>query len=131
MYSTQQQQADQMFWLVFLGAWFLGAVFFAIIGSIIGDSKNRRSEGAILGLLFGVIGIIAIAVMKDPTIRPLASAGWLVDPYGEHQYRWWDGTGWSQQVSDNGVQSVAYPAAPRPQTVQPVQPNPPPPVQPH
>ena len=29
--------------------------------------------------------------------------GWHPDPQGRHQYRFWDGTIWTDQVSDNGV----------------------------
>ena len=30
-------------------------------------------------------------------------ASWLPDPDGRHQYRWFDGTSWTDQVSDDGV----------------------------
>jgi uncharacterized membrane protein YhaH (DUF805 family) len=30
-------------------------------------------------------------------------AGWQPDPYGRHQYRYWDSTQWTRHVSDNGV----------------------------
>lgn len=32
-------------------------------------------------------------------------ASWQPDPSGRHQYRWWDGVGWSDAVADKGVQS--------------------------
>jgi hypothetical protein len=31
-------------------------------------------------------------------------AGWQPDPSGRHEYRWWDGTGWSDAVVDRGVE---------------------------
>ncbi len=31
-------------------------------------------------------------------------AGWLPDPTGRHEYRWWDGSGWSDVVADGGVE---------------------------
>ena len=31
---------------------------------------------------------------------------WLPDPAGLHQLRWWDGTVWTEHVSDNGTQSI-------------------------
>jgi hypothetical protein len=40
-------------------------------------------------------------------------AGWHDDPIGAHQLRYWDGTRWTEHVSDNGVQSVA-PLTPTP-----------------
>lgn len=30
-------------------------------------------------------------------------ASWRPDPAGRHQYRYWDGSGWTDQVSDDGV----------------------------
>lgn len=32
--------------------------------------------------------------------------GWHRDPHGRHEYRWWDGAGWTDQVADNGVAAV-------------------------
>ena len=31
---------------------------------------------------------------------------WYPDPAGRLQYRFWDGAAWTDQVSDNGVQSA-------------------------
>lgn len=33
-------------------------------------------------------------------------ARWIADPSSRHQLRYWDGTKWTEHVSDNGVQSV-------------------------
>lgn len=33
-------------------------------------------------------------------------AGWYADPTGRHTYRYWDGTAWSNQVSDGGTTGV-------------------------
>jgi Protein of unknown function (DUF2510) len=44
-----------------------------------------------------------------------AQAGWQPDPTGRFQYRYWDGTAWSQHVSTNGAQqSDPLGAAPTP-----------------
>jgi hypothetical protein len=32
--------------------------------------------------------------------------GWLPDPAGRHQYRYWDGAGWTDNVADGGVAST-------------------------
>ncbi len=32
--------------------------------------------------------------------------GWLADPTKRHQYRYWDGSTWTEHVADNGVQGV-------------------------
>ena len=37
---------------------------------------------------------------------PTASAGWFPDPGGRHQWRYWDGTRWTDAVADQGVTGV-------------------------
>jgi Protein of unknown function (DUF2510) len=32
--------------------------------------------------------------------------GWLPDPTGRHQYRYWDGARWTENVADGGVASI-------------------------
>lgn len=34
------------------------------------------------------------------------AAGWNPDPTGRHEYRYWDGATWTDDVSDNGVTAV-------------------------
>jgi hypothetical protein len=36
-------------------------------------------------------------------------AGWQPDPHGRHEYRYWDGAAWTDQVSDGGVVSTDPP----------------------
>ncbi|HEV2361620.1 MAG TPA: DUF2510 domain-containing protein [Acidimicrobiales bacterium] len=33
-------------------------------------------------------------------------AGWLTDPSGRHEYRYWNGTGWTKHVSDKGKRAT-------------------------
>ncbi|PKQ19840.1 MAG: hypothetical protein CVT66_08245 [Actinobacteria bacterium HGW-Actinobacteria-6] len=37
---------------------------------------------------------------------PSVPAGWHPDPHGRHELRFWDGSQWTSNVSDAGVQSV-------------------------
>lgn len=46
--------------------------------------------------------------MSDPT-QP---ANWHADPTGRHQYRYWNGTEWTDQVADNQVTSTDPPLMP-------------------
>lgn len=43
---------------------------------------------------------------NDPHTR---APGWYPDPWGQHEYRWFDGATWSDHVSSHGRQSVAPP----------------------
>jgi hypothetical protein len=36
---------------------------------------------------------------------------WHPDPYGRHEYRYWNGTVWTEHVADNGVSGVDHVAA--------------------
>lgn len=47
---------------------------------------------------------------------------WEPDPFGRHQYRWFDGQGWTENVSDDGVVSADAPdpgGAPPPGAAEP------------
>lgn len=43
------------------------------------------------------------SVMGD--VPAAVPAGWLADPTGRHQYRYWDSVQWTSSVSDDGVAS--------------------------
>jgi hypothetical protein len=36
---------------------------------------------------------------------PIVPAGWKADPTGRHQFRYWDGSLWTENVADAGVQA--------------------------
>ncbi|HEV3134497.1 MAG TPA: DUF2510 domain-containing protein [Acidimicrobiia bacterium] len=40
-----------------------------------------------------------------PTAAP-GAPGWAADPYGRHQWRYWDGSRWTDQVADGSTQST-------------------------
>jgi hypothetical protein len=44
----------------------------------------------------------APAATATPTVPP----GWKADPTGRHQFRYWAGTQWTENVADNGTQST-------------------------
>ena len=45
--------------------------------------------------------------MAQPTPAPgLVPAGWQPDSTRRHEYRFWDGTRWTEQVSDHGTRGV-------------------------
>jgi Protein of unknown function (DUF2510) len=43
---------------------------------------------------------------KDGTSMNSPAAGWLPDPTSRHEYRYWDGTRWTDDVADRGVAST-------------------------
>ncbi|MGH9125918.1 MAG: DUF2510 domain-containing protein [Acidimicrobiales bacterium] len=47
-----------------------------------------------------------LAPTEPPTVTSAAPAGWLPDPRGHHQLRYWDGGAWTEHVSDSGVTGV-------------------------
>lgn len=42
---------------------------------------------------------------QDADARPTVPAGWKADPTGRHQFRYWDGFQWTENVADAGEQS--------------------------
>ena len=55
---------DGSTWFIAIG---VAAIVCAIIGTAVGDTKDRSKEGFFLGLLLGVIGIVIVAVMPPST----------------------------------------------------------------
>ncbi len=43
--------------------------------------------------------------MNDAPID--STPGWKPDPEGDHEYRWWDGSAWTNFVADDGVARAA------------------------
>jgi hypothetical protein len=50
------------------------------------------------------------AIPAPPTVR--VPAGWLADPMGEHELRYWDGAGWTSHVHDYAVSAPLEAPAP-------------------
>ena len=48
----------------------------------------------------------APAAPSAPPIAPPVAPGWASDPYGRHQWRYWDGGRWTDQVADGSTQST-------------------------
>ncbi|MGH9211880.1 MAG: DUF2510 domain-containing protein [Acidimicrobiales bacterium] len=46
--------------------------------------------------------------------------GWFPDPVGRHEFRWWDGTSWSDIVADQGAESVDRLDAHQPEAARPI-----------
>ena len=81
----------------------------------------QRSEwgwfaGIIVGLVLGIVGPVIAGVYlllrrgEDTSVAPAsgaAGAGWFDDPDGSHEHRYWDGTVWTDQVSNQGVTSTS------------------------
>src|SRR5438270_470786 len=43
--------------------------------------------------------------VASPAAAP-GAPGWAADPYGRHQWRYWDGNRWTEQVADGSTQST-------------------------
>jgi hypothetical protein len=73
-------------------------------------AEKAAGKGAKRGRKSGVVpeppeppsGVRPGVVVPPP---PGTTAQWLADPAGVHELRWWDGTAWTSQVSDNGATS--------------------------
>jgi hypothetical protein len=121
--------------LVLLGTIILSAVvalcaFIGIIGTIglssdVFEVTIPEKIGEIMELLGG--GAVAVAAgllalrgqslvpapvrtPAPPATAPTAAApggpGWGADPFGRHQWRYWDGTRWTDQVADGSTQGT-------------------------
>ena len=59
----------------------------------------------VVPILFLVLLVKLLVGRKSTTGAPLAPAGWLADPAGRHELRYWSATAWTAHVSDSGAQS--------------------------
>lgn len=44
--------------------------------------------------------------LTDETFAPSSPPQWSADPTGKHQHRYWDGTRWTEHVSDHGIAAI-------------------------
>jgi len=51
-------------------------------------------------------GTAPSAAPSAPPTAPPVAPGWAADPYGRHQWRYWDGSRWTDQVADGSTQST-------------------------
>jgi hypothetical protein len=120
----------------FVAVWLALALVGGAVGYAIGNNKGQGAVGFWLGLLLGFVGWIVVAVMEPseeiraernaelasafaaggtlPFGMTTASSGWYPDPFSRHQYRYFDGRGWTEHVSNQGSASTdQLPLSPR------------------
>jgi len=84
-----------------------------ISGVAIGRATDRATViRLVVGLGGGVVLFVAALMLglitllrrpSRPRLDPARIAGWRPDPSRRHLYRYWDGTRWTEHVSDPGV----------------------------
>jgi hypothetical protein len=55
---------------------------------------------------------VAVMVVTSPQVRPSAAPGWLRDPTGRFELRYWDGRAWTDHVATAGVTGRDGPTMP-------------------
>jgi hypothetical protein len=76
---------------------FLGWTF---IGWVVALAMAFRSaDRNVIVNQYGAANLVAAAPVPQP-------AGWFPDPARRHELRYWNGTGWTEHVSDRGVGST-------------------------
>lgn len=92
----------------------ISAIVCGLLGWAIGSNKGAGAAGLILGALFGLIGVLIVALMK-PSAEHLAATApapvrpgkWWPDPYGRHAQRYYNGTEWTNHIIDaDGNQGI-------------------------
>jgi hypothetical protein len=64
------------------------------------------------GTAQGVLSLLPVAeqaaagAAENRAMESSRPAQWAPDPFGRHEFRYWDGVKWTDQVADNGAQST-------------------------
>jgi hypothetical protein len=77
----------------------------AVLGVLVVSRLTERQQAAgdTLGATAPTVGYVA----PPPSVaQPSAPAAWQPDPTGRFEYRYWDGTQWTDQVSTGGAQQT-------------------------
>ncbi len=77
--------------------------------------RARPNEGGGTAYVPAPAPQVYVPLRSPPSEGP--AAGWYRDPGGRHQYRFWNGSGWTRGVADGPYVSQDFPAplpAPRP-----------------
>ncbi len=79
-------------WLVgMIASWFVGLGWLVAIIYLVAVAPGRSRN----------VGTQAVAAPGMPT----TPSGWHADPSGRHEHRYWDGSRWTDTVSDQGAAS--------------------------
>ena len=82
--------------------------------TVVAPDGSRTASAEELVALFRRAGADEVSIFdpdRTPTGNPGTASsapptpppGWRPDPDGRHDYRWWDGAGWTDHVADGGV----------------------------
>ncbi|HEY4398388.1 MAG TPA: DUF2510 domain-containing protein [Acidimicrobiia bacterium] len=97
---------------------FVGLAWPEKIGNIMQWLGGAGVAGAVALLAFGSQSVLPVRVRPMPAPAPAppppvaapaaapGAPGWAADPYGRHQWRYWDGNRWTDQVADGSAQST-------------------------
>src|SRR5437899_298011 len=81
----------------------LGALGFSSVGGV--ALLAVRSQGVVPARARPAPAPAPPPPVAAPAAAP-GAPGWAADPYGRHQWRYWDGNRWTDQVADGSTQST-------------------------
>jgi hypothetical protein len=95
---------------------FVGLAWPEKIGNIMQWLGGAAVAGAVALLAVRSQGVVPAPARPAPAPAPPppvaastaapGAPGWAADPYGRHQWRYWDGNRWTDQVADGSTQST-------------------------
>ena len=85
----------------------IGAAVVVVILIVVVMVVRTRRSGKAHDVLSGQWTVQATS--PPPTGLPEVAAGWMPDPTGRHQQRYWSGTAWTEHVYTNGQAGVDSP----------------------
>jgi hypothetical protein len=82
-------------------------VILILVVMVLWTRRRRRAQGVLSGQW-------PVQWTSPPTEPPGVAAGWMPDPSGRHEQRYWSGTAWTEHVHTNGLAGVDPVSQPAP-----------------
>ena len=79
-------------------------VVLLVVVNRLSSAYSANFSDLALTVLPVVTSPVGMAISATDLPSPAAAAGWLADPTGRHEWRYWNGTAWTRTVSSRGLQ---------------------------
>lgn len=81
----------------------LGSIVLGVLGIWLVQQRPSEDAATPTPMFSAPVAVVASAPTALHATTTASPAQWAPDPYKRHEHRFWNGTGWTDQVADGGV----------------------------